>query len=108
MSICCKSHCCVLHGCKYGNDDCPVYHRIVIQDYPCEDCHWENLDTVSQVLNKMARIPDSHLDKVLTVFDEVGIKYYMSKQRKYSVVHLQHDNPDRDFELKFDSGAYTC
>lgn len=33
-----ESHCCVLHGCKYGDDDCPVANRQTKQDYPCETC----------------------------------------------------------------------
>jgi hypothetical protein len=32
-------HCCRLHGCKYGYDDCPVVDDTVQQEYPCEDCH---------------------------------------------------------------------
>ncbi len=32
------SHCCVWHGCKYGNEDCPVVLLQVEQEYPCESC----------------------------------------------------------------------
>lgn len=32
------THCCERHGCKYGNDDCPVENKVVSQVYPCEDC----------------------------------------------------------------------
>lgn len=31
-------HCCALHGCKYGNDQCPVELGTKIQQYPCEVC----------------------------------------------------------------------
>jgi hypothetical protein len=33
-----RTHCCSEHGCKYGNDDCPVVSGDVKQDYPCETC----------------------------------------------------------------------
>jgi len=33
-----KSHCCSEHGCKYGDDLCPVVLGKVIQEFPCEDC----------------------------------------------------------------------
>lgn len=33
-----KSHCCLIHGCKYNDDDCPVVLCKVEQDFPCEDC----------------------------------------------------------------------
>lgn len=32
------NHCCVLHGCKYGDGDCPVEDEVVQQQVPCEFC----------------------------------------------------------------------
>jgi len=32
------AHCCIIHGCKYNNDDCPVTNGRVEQKYPCEGC----------------------------------------------------------------------
>jgi len=34
----CSSHCCILHGCKYGHEDCPVCLGVVKQGYLCEYC----------------------------------------------------------------------
>lgn len=31
-------HCCHKHGCKYGEDTCPVVLDIVSQKYGCEEC----------------------------------------------------------------------
>lgn len=47
-------HCCVLHGCKYGDDDCPVQTAIKPQSYLCEDCvGWsENEDGHRQIWDK--------------------------------------------------------
>lgn len=33
-----RTHCCDKHGCKYGEDKCPVVLGSVKQDYPCETC----------------------------------------------------------------------
>jgi hypothetical protein len=33
-----ENHCCVFHGCKYGDDDCPVVTNKTTQKYSCEDC----------------------------------------------------------------------
>ena len=33
-----ETHCCSTHGCKYGDDDCPVVLGQVKQVYRCEDC----------------------------------------------------------------------
>jgi hypothetical protein len=33
-----QSHCCGKHGCKYGDRDCPVKNRQVVQDHACSYC----------------------------------------------------------------------
>jgi hypothetical protein len=33
-----RTHCCVLHGCKYSSKDCPVVRRKVVQEAICERC----------------------------------------------------------------------
>lgn len=37
------AHCCKWHGCKYGDDDCPVVTGEIEQEYLCEECY-EDLD----------------------------------------------------------------
>ena len=34
----CETHCCILHGCKYGDDDCPVCLGIIKQKFLCDLC----------------------------------------------------------------------
>lgn len=38
-----EHHCCEQHGCKYGNDDCPVYRGNLKQKYLCEFCDDPNI-----------------------------------------------------------------
>ena len=33
-----EAHCCKEHGCKYGDDECPVVLGLSQQRYPCEEC----------------------------------------------------------------------
>ena len=33
-----SSHCCVIHGCKYGDKNCPVVIGKIKQEYMCEFC----------------------------------------------------------------------
>ena len=33
-----QSHCCAKHGCKYGDENCPVLEGLILQDHPCLDC----------------------------------------------------------------------
>lgn len=44
-----RTHCCALHGCKYGEDDCPVVSGEITQDYRCEFCEDDGIKEVWQV-----------------------------------------------------------
>lgn len=35
------THCCVRHGCAYGNSDCPVFAGEDLQQYACENCGYD-------------------------------------------------------------------
>lgn len=37
----CETHCCIIHGCKYSYEDCPVCLGVVKQEYLCEDCSYD-------------------------------------------------------------------
>lgn len=37
-------HCCRIHGCKYGDADCPVYLGFSTQESPCELCQQDPND----------------------------------------------------------------
>jgi len=45
-----QTHCCVLHGCKYGHDDdgCPVETGKVVQEFICEYCDDEGIESVGE------------------------------------------------------------
>lgn len=34
----CETHCCIIHGCKYGHKNCPVVLGKIKQKYMCEYC----------------------------------------------------------------------
>jgi hypothetical protein len=43
-------HCCILHGCKYGDDElCTVMKRLAPQSYVCESCHYYGIETLEMV-----------------------------------------------------------
>lgn len=39
-----ESHCCIRHGCKYGEEDCPVVSGEIKQLYDCEACGFDEED----------------------------------------------------------------
>lgn len=40
------NHCCMLHGCKYGNEDCPVQDGPPFDQIACQDCSDEALGNI--------------------------------------------------------------
>jgi len=36
----CVTHCCIVHGCKYGKADCVIKARLRVQEYLCESCDY--------------------------------------------------------------------
>ena len=44
-----ETHCCVLHGCKYGDDDCPVVNKLTKQKYICEQCEEDGISEVEDI-----------------------------------------------------------
>lgn len=42
-------HCCAIHGCKYGKEDCTVYAGGKPQSYACESCAWVSRDLVQSL-----------------------------------------------------------
>lgn len=43
------THCCAIHRCKYGEEDCPVVSHEIEQVYTCEWCDEDGIKTVDQV-----------------------------------------------------------
>jgi len=51
-----RTHCCVIHGCKYNDKQCPVANGQVKQKYICQDCHeisgWNSMLDVRTEIKK--------------------------------------------------------
>ncbi|MGD9678132.1 MAG: hypothetical protein AB7V16_07180 [Vulcanibacillus sp.] len=63
------SHCCVLHGCKYGDSECPVVLKLVQQLYECETCYnieqghsSFSYEDMRKAFNHQKRINDFYID----------------------------------------------
>jgi len=51
-----RTHCCVLHGCKYGKEDCPVTSGQIPQDYICLDCEEQGIKSIDHLKKEIDRI----------------------------------------------------
>lgn len=55
-----QAHCCAIHGCKYGEEDCPVVTKEVDQFYICESCPTDGINDI-ETLNKAKKLSDLRL-----------------------------------------------
>lgn len=44
------NHCCVVHGCKYLDPDCPVYNRRIEGVVSCESCTDYNFKVIKYIV----------------------------------------------------------
>lgn len=51
------SHCCIKHGCKYGNAGCPVVRGQIEQEYLCEECEADDQQNLTDG-EELARLYD--------------------------------------------------
>jgi hypothetical protein len=57
-------HCCVLHGCKYGDLDCPVELKTHRQEFPCETCGSKYWGKINRVFNNELNEFDKWFERV--------------------------------------------
>lgn len=52
-------HCCLKHGCKYSDSDCPVEDGTKPQSFDCEECGWDiqELPTLDEWNKRYSLIP---------------------------------------------------
>jgi hypothetical protein len=62
-------HCCAIHGCKYGDEDCPVWGLLVKQKYPCWDCDDEQAEKVMNRPKTLAEASVEYYDAWRNLFD---------------------------------------
>lgn len=55
--------CCRVHGCKYGDSDCPVYLGFASQEFACEYCGEGNIFDDGWTAPKLEDVPKIHIDE---------------------------------------------
>lgn len=65
------SHCCVFHGCKYGDADCPVVNGHAEQEFLCEMC--DEMGIGFDDIHKPELSPDHHkiIENQIKVLDNI-------------------------------------
>ena len=74
------SHCCKTHGCKYGDNDCPVVSGEVEAKYSCEDCDQDRLMAESAMKKAvelgLCEDTPENLAKLVQVIGAANMAYY--------------------------------
>lgn len=66
-----ETHCCILHGCKYNDVDCPVELALIKQKYTCESCNDYNYyDTIT-----------SKIDSKISNFEKIDKAFIISNRK---------------------------
>jgi len=113
------SHCCVKHGCKYGEPSCPVVNKTALQRYPCEDCvdgdsflddiKLEDDSEKLETLNNLHMYHDVENDDVGRMAWTAGnneCAFLLMKGEELKVVPLNPNDPD--FARAYVSGFNAC
>ncbi len=87
---CCQSHCCLRHGCKYSHDDCPVVLGEEIQEFPCEECEVDEMESL-HVRGPQGTVP-SMSDGKITLDRAEHLKIVQDNVRKAGqITELQQE-----------------
>ena len=83
-------HCCVRHGCKYGDDACPVVFGPEVQEFPCESCDYEPHFKVTFIRHSMREHswkPEEEQEMVeFEGFIYVPFETFLDLTKKYDVM----------------------
>ena len=98
-----ERHCCIFHGCKYGDEDCPVALAGTKQDNVCELCSgWEAEDNSIVVYNDLADCHNEYnMQNNITTADEFIINDGSYKTQFLSALrNIMHHSNDETQVLK--------
>ena len=103
-----RTHCCVEHGCKYGDGDCPVVLGIIAQDCYCEDCDDDVIIPIaSNQLYAFLYNDSIHESSWATVslhYSKEGAEKAMNEHKQKALDEFNEE--DESFEKKFGFGRF--
>jgi len=90
-----RTHCCVLHGCKYSDDDCPVVSGEIKQDYTCESCDMDGIKQVEDIKDLLVFRDVSNedlLDNLMGMcFEHGNMEYVILKEESDKRLKLENE-----------------
>lgn len=65
------THCCKIHGCKYGDKDCPVENGLSDGVKECESCFFDK-EEVKHFEKRFRALKVDFENKTVDIFDDVA------------------------------------
>lgn len=96
-----ETHCCLKHGCKYGDGDCPVVLGQIKQMYRCEDCPPIIPDTIT--IERMGRLMYTGFENWVNTNDEDKVTITHNGNNIPELTALQNELVDiikRKYEIE--------
>lgn len=102
---CCKSHCCIYHGCKYSHDDCPVFTGKVRQTSTCETCSmYDGVESVDEAIALSQGAADREflreLSKRAAKYNNPVVDAFVAKMYSDACVDSATNQENSDGELR--------
>lgn len=92
------SHCCEVHGCKYGESDCPVENGKYEQEYPCESCDEDNDIPIIEIKQKIPQFTSAKLCKMIVTSRYLGFAKELEKDCMLELAKRRSDGENFPFE----------
>lgn len=94
-------HCCWIHGCKYGDDDCPVEAGRVQQQYRCHQCQEDGFESVEDIQavkqgNRETCVYCGHLLPINTTGNQIKTIIEAIRQYHLSLDQREHGGVAQD------------
>lgn len=105
-----SSHCCDIHGCKYGDDDCPVELKEVAADYKCEQCYWEEEEDMRNPRMQALKKQIARLTSELADLKNTNLKLFVdwdNAQEELASARETAFEAGWNAQIEFDSGGDT-
>jgi len=64
------THCCIVHGCKYGDEDCPIVTGEAVQMHPCITCE-DREQTITNTNDVILLMMIDRLDQIVKSLSKV-------------------------------------
>ena len=96
------THCCLRHGCKYGDEDCPVAAGTHEQMYKCESCDWEEEEARHiNIPHMVSLLSDQQKQELLALLTAEPVRKVDKIVRCCAAYFLSRSNATVYFKLHF-------